>query len=374
LTVQQPLVGQARIEFNASEPVDSTLRYGPYGQPMTGLVDFTGGYQSCVAGVQLCAVSFAVTPGTAYAYELTVRDIWGNESSITGEFTSTGMPPAESVSPTGSPPSSSDSPSPTPIPPDTTAPTITNVRAANITDASVTIAWTTNEAANGLVVVQSLPFLISAGGNSDSTLELEHAITVNNIGSDALYLARITTSDGSGNSTVATTSFQTLAATPPPAPSGSSTPTPSATPGTSPTPTPTISVGPSGETQWSPPASGTPTDGYRIDIIGADGKLIRTIRTNDTSINLGDIPDGATVIVYAINDGVYEKVAAPKTIHRGSTLERLLAALPYILGGLVIVIGATIGILKLRQRRKAALPPAAPPPPLTGAQPNPSAF
>ncbi len=366
IQIAQPAIGQAVLTFNANEPVDAQVEH------TSGIVAYTGQQTSCIAGISPCSVTLSVTPGTDHTYTLTARDSWGNATVATGTFTSVGAPPSTAPSPTPTP-TSGGGPTPTPTP-DTVPPILSNLRVVNITATSAGFAWTTNEAANGIVVVQSMPFLISAGGNSDNTLELEHYVTVNNIGSDALYLARVTTSDDSGNSALATISFQTLAV-PPPAPSGGSTPTPSATPGANPTPTPTVSVAPSGGVaQWSPPASGAPENGYRIDIIGSDGKLIRTIRTSDTTADLGEIPDGATILVYADNDGVYEKVAAPHTIHRGSFFEQLISALPYILGGLVVSIGVIVGILMFRQRRKAALPPAGPPPPLTGAQPNPSAF
>jgi hypothetical protein len=369
LGIQQPLIGQARIVFNASEPVDMRLRFGPQGQALTGLVDFTGAYQSCVAGIQECAIPFAVTPGTSYEYELIVRDVWGNESSATGTFISNGTPPSGNTPTPTATPTPTNSPAPTPPPADTIAPIITNLRAVYTTPTSADIAWTTNEAANSLVVVQSMPFLINAGGGSDATLELEHLISIEGLESDTSFQARVTSSDGSGNTSIAVLTFQTSSAGG--VPSGNPTPTPSPSTLSPAPPTPTVSVGPGGDgeqtAQWSAPASGAPTDGYRIDIIGADGKLIRTIRTASTSANLGDIPEGATIVVYADNGGIYEKVGTPGKARRISWIERLTILAPWILAGIGGAIGVIIGVMRYRARRKA------PSQPIASAQPYPPA-
>jgi hypothetical protein len=79
---------------------------------------------------------------------------------------------------------------------------------------------------------------------------------------------------------------------------------------------------------------------------------------------LGDIPDGARVIVYADQgDGIFEKVVAPTTYERKTPfLERLVTLLPYLLGGigLVSVIGALAW--KLIGRKKKPEPPVEPAP------------
>jgi hypothetical protein len=343
LSVSQPDIGHVLISFSANEPVDSEVMYGNQS------VAYTGQYTSCLPGVGTCLISLAVEPGTEYSYTLHARDTWGNIATLTGTFTSIGQ------SPTPTPvPSSTVTPTPTPVPPtptatpDTTAPIVTNPRAANITTNSTTIAWTTNEAANGIVTVFTLPFLTFAGAKDDSTMELEHALTVTGLAEDTYYRARVLTSDASGNTTQVDVDFLTIRSTP--LPTGS-TPTPTS----SNTPTPTITVTESGdssgdqEISWSPPASGEPTDGYRIDIFDQNGKLLRTVTTRDRSAVI-PLEEGATVIVYANNDGLYEKVAAPlsSSTRRVSLLERLVILLPYILGGFVFVILISISIMRLR--------------------------
>jgi hypothetical protein len=251
-------------------------------------------------------------------------------------------------------------------------PVISNLRAANLTPTSATIAWDTNEAANGSVVVFYLPFLTFAGEKSDATLELVHALTVENLLAETDYRARVTSSDNSGNVTTQTVDFVTAGATPTP----SSTPAP--TPSGSPTPTPTVTVQ-EGVISWSPPSGGAPTNGYRVDIFDSNNQLVRTITTDGTSVNAGDLPDGENrIIVYANNDGVYEKVSAPGTalVTPQSLWEQLVLWAPWILGALVLAIALAVGFLKYREKKKQPpIPPTplAPSGPVMGAIPrNPS--
>lgn len=340
-------VQEVRINFNASEPVDTMVQYGPQGQGQSQNVPYSGQYTSCPAGIQPCSVLLNITnPGTTHDFTLTVKDVWGNASQVTGTFTSAGV----SIDPTPTP-TPTYSPSPTPEPtPDTVAPVITNARAVNVTHETADISWTTDEAANSLTVVQFGIDQLTVGGNSDSTLELEHLVTITNLAQQTTYTATVKSGDAAGNESTELFEFAT---SPAPTP-GPGTPTPppgTPTPTPTPTPIPIISVGPTdddkGQTaQWTKPESGTPTGGYRIDIIGADGQLIRTIRTTDTSVNIGELPEGARVIVYADHgDSVFEKVAAPMEVKTEKPLlERSVTALPYVLAGGVgaIVFGALL--------------------------------
>jgi len=344
--VAQPSLGTVVLSFNANEPVDTRVAYGG------STVPYTGQYTSCPSGITTCAVTLPVTPGLTYSYTLTARDVWGNEVSATGQFTASGEPPAPSPTASGTP-----SPTPTLSPsatPDSTRPVISNARATAVHATGATIAWTTDEAANSNVAVFMLPFLTFAAGNADSTLELEHALPFAGLQQNVAYRARITTSDAAGN--LASASVDFLTGTPTPTPENA-TPTPSGTP----TPTPSVSIGPGSGNgtgiAWSAPSNGTPSDGYRIDIIGADGKLIRTIRTADLTADLGELPDGVTVIVYGDNGGVYEKVAEPLRVRRVSLAERIVTALPYALGGVVVAIAITVGVLSWRKKRAAHAPP-----------------
>lgn len=343
-------VSQAVLSFNASEPVDAQVSYGPQGQAADGTVAYTGGYTSCAAGIQFCNVTLPILhPGTSHDFTLTVRDVWGNTAFVTGTFTSLGTSIAPSPTPTPNP---TATPAPTP---DIVPPTISNARAAVVTHDKVTIAWTTDEAANSLVVISFGLDDITAGGNSDSTLELEHAITIPNLGAQTPYTAEITSADAVGNKSETTVFFTTTKAP---------LATPGPTPSQSASPTPTVSVGPSSDgggqqAQWSPPDGGPPAGGYRVDIIGTDGNLIESIYTNDTSANVGALPDDAQIIVYADNgDGLFEKVASPTTHKKDKPLlEQLILNLPYILGGLgVLVIALALLWRKFRPVRPVEHP------------------
>ena len=115
---------------------------------------------------------------------------------------------------------------------------------------------------------------------------------------------------------------------------------------------------------WTPPAGGAP-NGYRIDVIGPDGKLIKTIRTFDTSADLGTLPDGAQVIVYRdLGGGIFEKITSPGTVRSSASfVERLLTMLPYIVAGLgILLIGGALGYRKFGTRKqKPEEPPPTPP-------------
>ncbi|HXV27248.1 MAG TPA: hypothetical protein VD862_04490 [Candidatus Paceibacterota bacterium] len=352
-------VQSVRLSFNASEPVDASVQYGPQGQGQAYTVPYSGSYTSCPLSVQSCSVLLTISdPGTAHEFTLTAKDVWGNVTQVNGQFTSAGTSVSPTPGPTTPPPTGTPAPTP---PPDTTPPVITNARAVNVTHESVSIAWTTNEAANSLVVIQQGVDKITVGGGSDSTLELEHLIPVSDLAQQSSYTAVVRSGDASGNESAVEFTFSTVAApTPGPGPGGTPTPPPA--------PTPTISIGPSGDgdgqtIQWQEPASGAPSNGYRVDIIGADGQLIETLYTHDTSLLLANLPDGARIVIYADNgDGVFEKVGAPAT-HKKSTpfLELLFTYLPHVLAGAGAVV--VIGALVWRAVHKKPEPPAGPPGP-----------
>lgn len=373
VSVSQPAVGQTTLSFNANEPVDWKVTYN------TSVLDWTGSYSSCQPQIQTCTVSLPVSPGTDYTYTLAVRDSWGNHSGVSGTFTSLGygQTPVPTASVAGSPaPSPSGAPITAPTP-DTTPLSITGLRIAGLAARSAGFAWTTNKAANATVVVQLTPVLITAGGNSDGTLELEHLITVGTLTPDTYYQATVTSVDGAGLRATATATFLTPKETPASPPSSNPSPTPAPSGGPSAPPPlaqPGSGAGPPG-VQWSPPAGGEPKDGYRVDVFDSQNKLIKTITIpagTHTATLTGLVQGQHRVIVYAKHDGVYEKVAAPTTItvRTKPPAERLALAAPYILGALVLAIASTVGVLALRKPR-APMPPATPPAPMTGAMPNP---
>jgi hypothetical protein len=362
VSIQQSTTGQASIHFFANEPVDASVTYGNIAIP------YSSTYSSCVSGLVPCSIFLPVQPGASYTYVLTARDIWGNASTATGQFTALGS----TTTPSPTPDTNQSTPTPSPITttpsptPDTTKPVITNARSSLSTPTSLSLAWTTSKASNGTVVVQLTPVLITVGGNSDPTLELEHLVTVGGLTPDTYYAVRITSTDTWGN--VASTSLTVL--TPrqaaQPVPAETSQPQASTTaPPTTPTPAPINASGNAGSTNVTWTATTQPPDQYRVDVFDSQNHLIKSVAVpkGKTSIQVEGLAEGDhRIVVYAQHDGVYEKVSAPATTHvRAISLaERLAHNAPAILGSILALVVLTIGGLKLRSRRNPATAGPAP--------------
>jgi hypothetical protein len=96
---------------------------------------------------------------------------------------------------------------------DVTPPIISNVRVINITSNSATVAWDTNEAANGQVDYG--PAIPYASSTNHTTYLTVHALNLTSLLPDTVYNFRITSVDAAGNAAYTTNlQFRTL---PPPA-------------------------------------------------------------------------------------------------------------------------------------------------------------
>lgn len=356
---------QMRMDFNSNEPIDFKIEYGQSGQGYGQTVDFSGQYQFCSQGVSACSSTISVSPDIIYQYILTVKDSWGNQSQTTGTFTS----------------GQSQSPSLTPTPADP-PPEVSNLRAVNTTANSVEIAWTTNEVANSYLVISFSSDYITIAAASDPTFELEHLLASEPVlGAGITYLATIRTIDLGGSETKASLSFTTLAASPTPTPTPTPTPSPTGSvppvpsPLTSQPPQPSIGTSPSasstpqpsiivssspsgdgtntGSVQWGAPAKGEPNKGYRIDVFDKSGKLVQTVFAPKDSHNaeIPGLPKGNyNVIVYADNNGVFEKVAKPVSLNTDASFaKRLLALWPYL-----IIAVALLGVFAWLHFRKSS--------------------
>lgn len=379
-----------RVDFNANEPVDYKVEYGPSGQGYTQSTNFTGGYRFCAEGIDLCSINISVLPNTTYQYLLTVKDSWGNQSQSSGTFVSgqsqtptptptptpsasSGPMPTASATPT---PSTSSGPSATPTsspagssapPPgqDNIPPVISNLRIVSVTDHSIEVAWTTDEVANSHLLI-STPLLITITDASDPTMELEHLLEVTSeLSPDTHYVAKATSIDLGSNSTKASINFTTLkTAIPASSPQSSPTSQQPAPPfgqtsqqqsGVSATSTASSSGSNTGLVQWSTLSGGEPNDGYRIDVFDKNGKLVKTLLVAK-SFNSAEIPglaDGEySVIVYANDDGVFEKIDQPVQLKAGeepSFVKRLLGFWPYLL-----IAFALLGFLIWYLKKKAS--------------------
>jgi hypothetical protein len=349
---------QTRLDFNSNEPVDYSVDYGPTGGAYNQKVDFNGQFEYCGSGIVFCTINIPTVPNLSYDFQLTVKDVWSNESQSTGSFISSSgeQTPTPSTSP-----ESTVSPSTTPLEPteDTIPPVISNVFISSVTHNSIEVAWTTNEATNSQLLI-STPALISIAANSDSTFELEHLVAINGeLAPDKIYLATVTSADFSNNSSLATMSFTTLKApVPTPTPSGSTIPTSFPSPPTTTQPPSDNGGGGSqndGGVIVTPKEEGSvyveinsdlsiQTGGtYRIDIFDENKNLIRSINVGE-GINFSEatgIADGRyTVIVYENEGDVFRKVDKPVDVYIGDSLyDRMKAYLPYMIGGLLLLAG-----------------------------------
>lgn len=363
--------GQVKINFNASEPVDYKINYQAQGQTQTQTTNFTGSYEFCTQGVNICSLVVDVVQNQTYDYTLTVKDEWGNQSQFVGVFAS-----VFSLNITPSPTSAiSASATPTAEPnADTTPPVISNLRAVSINPNSADFAWDTDEAADSFLLISYSVNLITIAAANDITQELAHYLqTGPTLNPNTIYFATITSHDLANNTASATLSFTTpkLSANVTPSPLPPATPFPSVSGQPAVTSNvealPPLNVSSTGNPNsisvaWNPPSGGEPADGYRIDIFSQKGtpehKILASPGTHKTIID--NVVDGVhNIIVYANNSGVNEKIAKPGQVVIGkkSTLERIISSIPYLVGGLAIIIFLTALILKFLKKRKAALPP-----------------
>jgi hypothetical protein len=336
-----------QLSFNANEPVDFKVQYGPMNGSNPSEISFSGEYSLCSQGATPCLASFSVLPDTTYNYTLTARDDWGNETLVSGSFESL-------ESPTGSlPPVENEETLPPLATSDTTSPTISNLRTIWIKTDSVKIAWTTNEVANA-----SLRVTEDEAGNlgavtfvSDPIFELEHVLTSPAFLSSATtYYAHIRSVDLSGNISESSIQFITLSdgsgsegsggdeeesgesnetssteiltgeEEEVPAPSGGILPPPTIEFSAQETTTEEGIVSGKGAIsfQWQIPSEGPPEDGYRIDVFDESGQLVKQVFVKDGSENQAKIrglgPGKYTIIIYSNRGGVFEKIAEPTQI------------------------------------------------------------
>lgn len=251
----------------------------------------------------------------------------------------------------GAPPATTTTP-----PPVTQQISISNARIISTTGTTVTIAWSTDIAADSRASVRSQldPLYVVASGY-DPTLELEHTLTIGGLIPKVNYFADVFSSQGSElvlttytlsfkTGSAAATAPTTPSATPPAAtpqtpttPSSPTAPSPStpaaSQPATSPNATtgapqgssspsvPQITIG-EGDADgalisWPSPAPGEPEPTrYRVDVFNSNRNLVRSIQVpaGTTSKDVPKLEPGIHhAIVYAERGGVFSKVAPAVT-------------------------------------------------------------
>ncbi len=348
---------QIRLAFNANEPVDYKINYGPTSGSYTGGTAYSGIYQPCPVFLGACDLTLNVAPATTYSYELVARDFWANESRVTGSFTSGS--PASNPSPP--PPPGNSNPPPPPGPADTNPPIISNIRVIVVTDQNFQVVWQTNKAADSSLVV-SLDALGSqvAASVSSGVFELEHSLrTGNALSPKTHYFARLISHDPSNNFASQSLEFTTTnSAAPPP---GSAPPPPPPAPpsgqsgggvgfsGTNSSGSSgsantdngngqnsnssgslVFSLAPASATAagthevvltWQAPKEGEP-DGYRVDIFNQEKKLAEQnyVAPGVHKLMVRNLSEGDYyAIIYGNRKGIFEKVSPPINFTVGST-------------------------------------------------------
>jgi len=295
------------VAYNASELVDRKLSYTPIGSGNVSTVDYVDNYSICFEGVFTCSMLIDVQRDTSYAYRLTVRDSWGNESYVDGTFDSW-----SSTAPTPSDDSPEASTDPL---------VISNAHVASVTYSSVYITWDTDRAANSAMVISLDPSGTQIVANvTDGIYELAHALsTGRGITANADYYATISSRDESGVVASQVILFTSGSYTTPSEQTEDSPVTPVTAPAT--TLQASVSQGQGSATiSWVPPAGEEPSGGYRIDIIDAQGNLVETriVPAGTHSVDVTGLAGGEyRVIVYGDEAGILEKIAAPAAISVG---------------------------------------------------------
>lgn len=174
----------ATISWTTNEPASSQVKYGPatsYGQTTTLDSALTSVHKQTVSGLQ---------PSTTYHYSAVSRDAAGNVAA-SGDYTFTTISA-----------------------PDTTAPSISNVLATNITSSSATVTWSTNEASTSQV-----EFGVSNSyGNSspaDSIMTTRHSVDLTGLDANRTYYFRVRSRDAAQNEGVSANFSFTTSNTPP---------------------------------------------------------------------------------------------------------------------------------------------------------------
>ena len=327
--VSQPIVSnfsvnvisgeKTNFRFNANEPVDYKIAYWPNGGNIQE-TNFFNDFYCCDEGIRECILEISTLPNTNYSYQLKVKDAWGNETDINGDFVSSSNWTPPSATSTLASTSTSQNPE------NNSAPIISNVSIAVLDDKSIKIAWQTNKAANSsLLISLDAPgeqVIISVG---DSVFELDHVLSSGNIlRASTKYIAKIASIDASGNYAYQTIGFETLSSVFQPPQQQDNNQASTTAPNqiqNQPNSQNILSSNVEQDNQgnyflnvaWNDnQLSGT--GGYRIDAFDSNKNLSKRvlISREKRSAIIEGLPSGEYyAVVYSNNNGVFEKVAVP---------------------------------------------------------------
>jgi len=274
---------------------------------------------------------------------------------------------------------------------------VTNARVVAKTHHSVTLAWTTNVAADSGATLRTQlnPLYVVASGY-DPTLELEHWLTIGGLGPDQLYFADVFSRQLDQNEELLTTytiGFKTEktsanAIVEDPI-NGEDTPPEDVAPeegsefvvvpdevtdelgqaageneegaiagfdqiNTAEQQLPPgiegSSAGGDVKFSWTEPEDGPPRDGYRIDIFDEEHNLERQlyVDADATEADIAQLTAGKhNIVIYANDDQTFKKVAAPTDF----LIRKGVSPIIWIGLAVLLIIGTTIGLSVWRYKK-----------------------
>lgn len=201
---------------------------------------------------------------------------------------------------------------------------ISDIRIVSLDSQSIKIFWQTNKPANSNLTIS----FDSAGKKIattiiDTTFEQYHALATGDIlAPQTNYFAIITSALPSGISTTQTLNFTTSKEEPADIVNQTASSAPSAINFSLPEPDVEISKGTNpGEIslkiEWFAPSYGESTEGYEIQIINAQDKIVNRLNLpfKTRTAEFRDLPlSEYRILIYGIQDGVFEKIAKPIAI------------------------------------------------------------
>jgi hypothetical protein len=170
----------ATVTWTTSEPADGQVEYGlssSYGSQSSLVTAQTLGHSIVLNGL---------TPSTTYHFRVRSRDAAGNLATSTNATFMT-------------------------LPPDSTPPTLSDVRTSLLTQSSARVSWVSSEPAD-TQVEYGVTTAYGTTSALDSTALTGHAVQLSGLAAGTSYFYRVRSRDAAGNLATATGSFATPAA------------------------------------------------------------------------------------------------------------------------------------------------------------------
>ena len=362
---------KASFRFNANEPVDYKIVFWPDGVN-TQETDFFNDFYSCDEGIKECVLEINTSPNTDYNYQLIVKDAWGNETNISGNFISSSdwfYSSATSTPVSTSTPQKMENDS---------GLIISDDSIVSLDYKSVKIAWRTNKAANSSLLIRlddpGEQAIISVG---DLVFELDHVLNSGDIlRANTEYIAKIASIDVKGNYISQDINFKTLNSVFSPNEQNSEDennqqPDNNQASSTAPNQSQDNPDNPveniineasnsqsvlSGNIQqnnygdynfniaWNNNSYNEISDGYRIDVFDNNKNLAKRLLISREK--RGAVIEGLSsgeyyAIIYSDNGGIFEKIAAPKDfkipIAEGKILKNIERLKKYLSGPVLYI-------------------------------------